>query len=84
MKAFVTWWIIGFAVVMLWTGDGLLGGLGGLVAWFLSVQIWWRKPCPRCDDSPRLFDWASAANWRPCPACEGRGWVPRLFAMGRS
>ncbi len=84
MKAFVVWWLVGFVVVTVWTGDGLFGIVGGVAAWFLTVQIWWRTPCRRCGGTPRFNDWASADKWRPCPDCEGRGWVPRLFAVGRS
>ena len=83
MKAFATWWIIGFVIVTIWTGSGIIGAVGGLVAWLLSVQIWWRKICRRCSGHPRFYDWASVSQFRPCPDCEGRGWVPRLFAVGR-
>jgi hypothetical protein len=83
VKAFVVWWLVGFFVFTVWTGDGLVGALGGLATWFLTVQVWWRTPCRRCGGSPKVSDWASVEKWRPCSGCAGRGWVPRLFAVGR-
>ncbi|MGH3588144.1 MAG: hypothetical protein ACRDQ0_17705 [Pseudonocardia sp.] len=83
MKAFAVWWTVGFLLATAMFGHGLVGVLVGIGTWFLTVQIWWRTPCRRCEGSPRYFDWATTDNWRPCPACSGRGWVPRLFAVGR-
>jgi hypothetical protein len=83
VKAFVMWWIVGFIGVTVLVGDALVGVGGGFLAWFLTVQVWPRTPCRRCGGSPRIFDWATTDNWRPCAGCSGRGWVPRVFAMRR-
>ena len=83
MRAFAIWWVVGFVAVTVWSGDGLIGVVGGFAAYLLSVQVWWRTPCRRCGGSPKVADWAAAEKWRPCSGCEGRGWVPRAFALGR-
>jgi hypothetical protein len=83
MKAFAVWWCIGFFAFLLWTGNAGVGVLGGFFTWWMTVQIWPRTPCRRCEGAARFPDWATTANWRPCPECQGRGWVPRTFAMGR-
>ena len=84
MKAFAIWWVVGFLVGTGWTGNGIVGVLAGIAVWFITVQIWWRTYCSRCDGSPRVFDWSTDVNWRPCSQCQGRGWVPRMFAVGRA
>jgi DnaJ-class molecular chaperone len=83
VKAFAVWWTVGFIVCIALTGNGTVGVIGGIATWWVSVQIWWRTYCPRCDGSPQNFDWSTDKNWRPCPECGGRGWVPRMFAVGR-
>ena len=83
MKAFAVWWVVGCIVWTAWTGSAIIGVLGGLATWWVSVQVWWRTVCRRCDGTPRIRDWSTRSNWRPCPECEGRGWVPRMFAVGR-
>jgi hypothetical protein len=55
VKAFATWSILGFVIVTVWTGSGIVGAVGGLAAWFLSVQVWWRKICRRCSGHPRFL-----------------------------
>lgn len=81
--ASLVWWVIGFLTFFVWTGSGIVGVLGGLATWWLTVQVWWRTVCRRCGGTARFYDPGSGADSRPCPACEGRGWVPRIFAVRR-
>jgi hypothetical protein len=83
MKHFAAWWFLGFVAFTALTGNGTFGALAGLATWWVAVQVWWRRPCLKCSGHPRFYDWGDATYFRPCPACEGRGWVPRMFAMGR-
>ena len=83
MKAFAIWWILGFVAVTLWSDSAGIGVLGGFATWWITVQLWWRRICPKCDGHPRFYDWSDGTNFRPCPECAGRGWVPRTFAVGR-
>jgi hypothetical protein len=81
VKAFVTWWLLGFLAVTAWTENGYVGALGGFLIWYMSVQIWPWAPCRVCDGTGRFRDWADAKFFRRCSGCGGTGREPRMFAL---
>lgn len=47
------------------------------VFWFVSLQIWPKKKCPRCKAAGFRSGWIGV---RECGRCGGSGLVPRMFS----
>lgn len=49
------------------------------VSYVISLAIYPRARCRRCNGRGRFSDpiWTMAAAHRPCPHCNGRGWLMR-------
>lgn len=65
-----------------YTGSGTsvwLGAAGGLLAWWIDVQLHPWTSCWNCAGNPKIRDQAGK-SWRNCWSCGGSGKRRRVFA----
>jgi hypothetical protein len=84
VQAFTGWWLAGFLLAGVASGDGWIGAIGGVVLYLVSVQVWPWAPCKACGGNPRQSrDPGDKKYWRLCSTCGGKGQRLRLLALPR-